>query len=69
MEFCKDMLTNDSSGRGLKALKEELFDMNMTIKSYLDKGVSKDELEIAEGFKEAIAASEKAIDAVYKKSN
>lgn len=57
-----DILENDPSGRGWQAVRDELFDMNMTVKRHMDTGLGPDEWAVAEAVREAVRAAGRAVD-------
>ncbi len=69
MKSASELLTDDFSGQGLKALKEELFEMNFEIKKCMDKGLSSDEMAVANAYRQAISDVEEALDQVHAKLN
>ena len=63
MESAFDMLAEDPSGRGLKQLREELFEMRM------DAGMTSDEMAVARQVMTAVDAAEKVAERVYDTLN
>ncbi len=69
MKSASELLTGDFSGQGLKTLKDELFEMNFEIKKNMDKGLSSDEMAIANSYRQAISDIEDVLDDVHSKIN
>ena len=56
MESAFDMLAEDPSGRGLKQLREELFEMRTDVKRAMDAGMDLEMPGISNGHREVLAA-------------
>lgn len=69
MESAFDMLAEDPSGRGLKQLREELFEMRADVKRAMDAGMTSDEMAVARQVMTAVDAAEKVAERVYDTLN
>lgn len=69
MESAFDMLAEDPSGRGLKRLREELFEMRMDVKRAMDAGMTSDEMAVARQVMAAVDSAEKVAERVYDTLN
>ena len=69
MESAFDMLAEDPSGRGLKQLREELFEMRMDVKRAMDAGMTSDEMAVARQVMAAVDSAEKVAERVYDTLN
>ena len=69
MESAFDMLAEDPSGRGLKQLREELFEMQTDVKRAMDAGMTSDEMAVARQVMTAVDAAEKVAERVYDTLN
>ncbi len=69
MNSASEILTNDFNGQGLKSLKEELFEMNLEIKKSMDKGLSLDEMAIANSYRQAISDIDDVLELVHARIN
>ncbi len=69
MKSASELLTDDFSGQGLKSLQEELFEMNFELKRNMDKGLSYEEMAVANAYRQAISDIESVLDEVHAKMN
>ena len=74
MESAFDMLAEDPSGRGLKQLREELFEMRTDVKRAMDAGMTSDEMAVARQVMTrsatfSVDAAEKVAERVYDTLN
>lgn len=60
-----DLLVDDASGRGLKQLREEFFDMRVGLKRSMDAGLSGDDMTVARQALAAVDAAEQASARLY----
>ncbi len=57
-----DILENDPTGRGWQGIRDELFEMDMTVKRHMDTGLGPDEWAVAEAVREAVRAAGRTVD-------
>lgn len=69
MESAFDVLAEDPSGRGLKQLREELFEMRMDVKRAMDAGMTPDEMAVARQVMTAVDCAENVAERVYDTLN
>ena len=69
MESAFDMLAEDPSGRSLKQLREELFELRTDVKRAMDAGMTSDEMAVARQVMTAVDAAEKVAERVYDTLN
>lgn len=64
-----DLLGNDPSGYGHKQLKEEVFQMQYTVKRAMDSGLSSEDMEVAKAALIAVNAADDAVTKFYDRHN
>ena len=69
MESAFDMLAEDPSGHGLKALREELFDMRSQVKRAMDAGMTTEEMQVARQVMAAVDCADDVAGRVYDTLN
>ncbi len=57
-----DVLEDDPLGRGLQDIRNEVLDMDVTVKRHMDMGLVPDEWAVAQAVREATQAALRAVD-------
>lgn len=60
-----DLLAGDPSGRGLRQIQDELFDMRASLKRTMDAGLSSDDMAVARRAMAAVDAADRASARLY----
>ena len=69
MESAFDALADDPSGYKLKAIREELFEMKMTVKRAMDAGMTADEMAAALKVMAAVDSADEVAERVHTELN
>ncbi len=58
-----DML---ETGSGDRAVRDEIFEMDIAVKRYMDTGLTPDEMAVAQRAREAVQAAGHAVEKLFK---
>ena len=64
-----ELLESDSSGQGLKQLRDELFEMRSCVTKAMDAGMGADEIGAARQLLASVETAEEVVDRLYKNYN